>query len=73
MPCEKIKRITRREVSDSCPNNRQKDALKYYKVGHNNGWKLSFIIIVGDIIDVEEGRQFDWWIETRLENKNCEQ
>jgi hypothetical protein len=36
MPCKKIKRITRREIMASHPNNRHKDALKYYTAGHNN-------------------------------------
>ena len=57
----------------SHPNNRHKNALKYYTAGHNNDQELSFIIIVGDIIGVEEGRLFDWWIETYVTNKNYEQ
>jgi len=32
-----------------------------------------FIVIVGDIIGVEEGRWFDWWKETHLEKKRYEQ
>ena len=73
MLCEKIKRITKIEISAYSPNNRHKDALKYYKVGHNNGQEISFIIIVGDIIDAKEGRRFDWWIETHRKNKKYEQ
>ena len=40
------------------PNNRHKDTLKCYKAEHNNGYELSLIIIVvvGVIIDVEEGK-----------------
>ena len=49
------------------PNDRQKDSLEYYKAGHDNGQELSFIVIVGDINDVEEGWRFDWWKETHLE------
>jgi hypothetical protein len=49
-------------------NNRHKDALKYYKTGHGNGQGLSFSI-VGEIIDVEEGRSLHGWIATRVENK----
>jgi hypothetical protein len=37
MLCEKIKRITRIEISAYRPHNRHKDALKYYKARHNNG------------------------------------
>jgi len=37
MPYEKINRMTRIEISSNWPNNRQKDALKYYKAGHSNG------------------------------------
>jgi hypothetical protein len=37
MPHEKIKRMTRTEISSNCPNNRNKFALKYYKAGHNKG------------------------------------
>jgi hypothetical protein len=37
VPREKIKRITRREITASHPNNRHKGALKYYTAGHNNG------------------------------------
>jgi hypothetical protein len=67
---EKIKRITRVEILTIRPNSRHKDALKYYKAGHNNSKEPSFIIIlVVYIIDVEEGRRFDWWIETHLENR----
>ena len=69
----KNKKNKRIEILAHCPNNRHKDALKYHKAGHNNGWEVSFIIIVGDIIDAEEGRQFDWWIETLLKNKRYEQ
>ena len=65
--------MTRIEISSNCPNNRHKDALKYYKAGHNNGQELSFNIIVGEIIDVEEGKRFDWWRETHLQNKEQEQ
>jgi len=36
MLCEKIKRITRLEILAYRPNNRHKNALKYYKAGHNN-------------------------------------
>jgi hypothetical protein len=36
MPCEKIKRITRIEISANHPNKRQ-DALKCYRAAHNNG------------------------------------
>ena len=57
MPCEKIRRITRIELSPNHPNNRHQEALKCYRVAHNNCQELSFIIIVvGDISDVEEGR-----------------
>jgi len=57
VPCEKIKRITKVEILANRPNNRHKDALKYYKAGHNNSYEPSFIIIfIVDIIDVEEGR-----------------
>ena len=69
MPYEKIQRIARKEILAKHPNNRQKDFLKYYEAGHDNGQELSFIVIVGDINDVEEGWQFDWWKETRLEEK----
>ena len=57
------------------PNNRHKDTLKCYKAEHNNGYELSLIIIVvvGVIIDVEEGKWFDCCIETHLENKKYEQ
>jgi len=37
MPCGKIKRIRRIEILAKHPNNRQKDSLKYYKAGHDNG------------------------------------
>ena len=57
----------------SHPINRHKDALKYYTAGHNNGQELSFIIIVGDIIGVEEGRRLDCWIKTYVMIKNYEQ
>ena len=50
-----------------------KDALKYYKAGHNNDQQLLFIITVGDIINVEEVTRFNWWTETHLENKKYEQ
>jgi hypothetical protein len=36
MPYKKIKRLTRIEISSNYPNNRHKEALKYYKAGHNN-------------------------------------
>jgi hypothetical protein len=46
--------MTRIEISSNCSNNRHKDPLKYYKARHNNGQELSFfIIVVGEIIDVE--------------------
>ena len=35
MPCEKIKIITRIEILANSSNNRHRDAVKYYKVGHN--------------------------------------
>jgi hypothetical protein len=51
--------MTRIEILANIPNNRHKDALKYYKA-----WlkltELSFIIIVGHIMDAEEGKWFDW-------------
>ena len=54
MPLEK-ERVTKMEMSANCPTQRCKDSVKYYKDGHNNGWELSFVlIIVGDIIDVED-------------------
>jgi len=58
MSCEKIKRIKRIELMANFPNNRHKDTLKCYKAEHNNGYELSLIIIVvvGVIIDVEEGK-----------------
>ena len=31
------------------------------------------MIVVGDITDVEEDRQFDWWIVANVENKTYEQ
>jgi hypothetical protein len=37
MPCEKIKRITRLEISANHPNKRYQDALKCYRAAHNNG------------------------------------
>jgi hypothetical protein len=37
MSYKKIKRMTRIEISSNCPNIGYKDALKYYKAGHNNG------------------------------------
>jgi hypothetical protein len=61
--------IRKRVISANRPSNIHKDALKYYKTGHNNGQELSFIFIVDDIINVEEGTRFDWWRETHLENK----
>jgi len=39
---------------------------------HGNGQGLSYSI-VGENIDVEEGRSFHGWIATRLENKKYEQ
>jgi len=48
-------------------------ALRYYKTGHNNDKELSFVIVVGDNFDVEEGWQFDWWTVTYLENNKYEQ
>ena len=64
---EKVKRTAKIEILAKHPNNRQKESLKYYKAGHDNGQDLSFIVIVGDIIDVEEGQRFDWRKETHLE------
>ena len=37
VPCEKIRRITKIEVLANHPSNRYKNAVKYYKAGHNNG------------------------------------
>jgi hypothetical protein len=37
MPCEKIKRIKRIEITANFPNNEHKDTLKCYKAEHNNG------------------------------------
>ena len=31
------------------------------------------IIVVGDITDVEQDKQFHWWIGANLENKKYEQ
>ena len=59
VPCEKIEQITRIEISANSPNNRHTDALKYYKAWHIP-MDLSFIIIVGHIMDYEEGRWCDW-------------
>lgn len=68
------KRKSNKEMLASCPTQRCKDSVKYQKAGYSNGWELSFVIItVGDIIGVEEGQQFDWWIETCVESKEYEQ
>lgn len=57
MLCEKIKRVTKIETLANHPTKRCKNALKYYKAGHNNSQEVSFVIvIVGNIINVEEGR-----------------
>jgi len=37
MSCEKIKRIKRTEITANFPNNGNKDTLKCYEAGHNNG------------------------------------
>jgi hypothetical protein len=37
MPYEKIKGITRVEILAKHPNDSQKDSLKHYKAGHDNG------------------------------------
>jgi hypothetical protein len=65
--------IRKRIISANRPSNIHKDALKYYKAGHNNGQELSFIVTDGDIIDVEEGTRFHWWTENHPENKKYEQ
>jgi hypothetical protein len=64
----KNKRITKTDILANCPTNGHRDSLKYYKTRHNNGQELSFIIIVGDIISVEDRRHIEgkcFWLDER--------